>query len=518
MADLPAPALHLPDAGAPRAHWQGGSVAMVTAGVMLATLIQGLDMTISNVALPYMAGTFAVSYDKATWVLTSYIIAAAIMTPPTGWLAAKFGRHRLFLAAILGFIGASVLCGLCQSLPEAIGARVVQGIMGAALTPLSQATLLDTYPRERHPQAMAIWGMGIMLGPILGPTLGGWLTDQWSWRWVYYINVPVGGMAALLVAAYVRDGVKRAAPRFDGVGFLCLSLAIAGLQIVLDRGETDDWFSSPVIVTAALASGLGFYLFLVQSFLVKAPFVRPDLFADKQFGVGLVLNAVVAVVLMGSMALFPPLLQGLLNFPVTTVGLLLAPRGIGTMAAMMLVGQIAGRVPGRVLMLGGMLLAALAMAEMSGFSLRIGPWEVFVCGLLQGFGLGFVFPVLVSASFSTLPEARRVEAAGIYNLVRNMGASIGISIMTALVDRNTQINHAILGGMLTPFTRQLSQPALALYAPNTARGLALLNEEVTRQAAMIGYIDDFRLMMGLTLLAAPLTLLIQGTPQTREQP
>ncbi len=502
----PSPAPEHPASGAVRS-----SLAMITIGTMLATLIQGLDMTISNVALPYMAGTFASSYDEATWVLTYYIIAAAIMTPPTGWLSARFGRRRVFVVSIVGFVVASVLCGMCQTLTQAIVARALQGMAGAALTPLSQATLLDTYPRERHPQAMAIWGMGIMLGPILGPTLGGWLTFNLDWRWVYYINVPIGGIAAAVVFFYVPETRRQQPPRFDMLGFCFLSAAVAGLQIVLDRGEIDDWFSSPTIVTAAVVAGTGFFLFLVQILLGRDPFIRPDLFADRNFVLGLVLNVVVSILLMGTMSLFPPLLQDVLNFPVVTVGLLLAPRGFGTMAAMVVVGRLSRYIPPRFMILSGFLITAVAMHGMAGFSLQIGPREVLGYGLIQGFGLGMIFPVLVSSSFGSLSQTRRVEAAGVYNLVRNVGSSAGISIMTALVDHNTQVNHAIIAQAVTPFSRNLFEnPVFRFYDVLTARGTSFLNSEVTQQATMIAYIDDFKLMMILAVMASMAALLMPG--------
>ncbi len=492
----------------------GTNVAMVTVGTMLATLMQALDTTIANVALPYMAGTFAASYDQSTWVLTSYIVAAAIMTPPTGWLAARFGRRRLYLASVLGFTVASALCGLSQSLGQAVVSRVIQGFFGAALVPLSQATLLDSYPRERHGQAMAIWGMGIMLGPILGPTLGGWLTEHWSWRWVYFINLPVGLLDALVIGAFVPETKEERPPSFDLFGFVAISIAIACLQFVLDRGELLDWYSSPQIVVASVVAGVAFYIFLVQTFTAREPFIRPDLFLNRNLAIGLVFIFIVGMVLYGTMALFPPLLQDLLDYPVVTVGVLLAPRGIGTMIAMLVVGRLTRFVAPRVLIIFGLFCNTLAMWGMAGFSLAIGPWDVFSWGVLQGFGLGFIFVPLTATAFSTLPTTRRTEAAGIYSLMRNLGSSIGISIVTTLVDRNTQVNHATIGAALSPFNRALQQPPFAeLYSPHAARGVALLNAEVTRQAAMIGYIDDFKLMMVLTIVVAPLVLLMAAPAQ-----
>ena len=343
------------------------NVTMITIGTMLATLMQALDMTISNVALPYMAGTFAASYDESTWVLTSYIVAAAIMTPPTGWLAAKFGRRRLFLTSVFGFTATSALCGLSGSLTGAVVSRSLQGLFGAALVPLSQATLLDNYPPERHAYAMAIFGIGIMLGPILGPTLGGWLTENWTWRWVYFINVPVGAVAALLIWRHVRETDRSNPPPFDIFGFLAISIAVACLQVVLDRGEIKDWFGSTQIIVIALIASISFYLFLVHIFTVRSPFISPDLFLNRNFLLGSVFIFIIGIVLFGTLALFPPLLQELLDFPVVTVGILLAPRGIGTMIAMLIVAQLATAVQPRLLMIFGFLVCAYAMWGMATF-------------------------------------------------------------------------------------------------------------------------------------------------------
>ncbi|HET8995981.1 MAG TPA: DHA2 family efflux MFS transporter permease subunit [Acetobacteraceae bacterium] len=498
-------------------HPLRSGVAMVTIGTMLATMMQALDTTIANVALPYMSGTFASSYDESTWVLTSYIVAAAIMTPPTGWLAARLGRRRLFLISVLGFTVASALCGLSQSLSQAVIARVLQGMAGAALVPLSQAILLDSYPREKHGQAMAIWGMGIMLGPILGPTLGGWLTQHWSWRWVYFINLPIGVLAALVIGAYVRETETGKAQRFDLFGFTSLSIAIACLQFVLDRGQLQDWFASWQIIIAAALAVFSFYIFVVHIFTTDNPFIRPNLFLNRNFALGLLFIFIVGLVLYGTMALFPPLLQDLLDFPVVTVGILLAPRGVGTMIAMLVVGRLTRRLPPRALMVFGFLVNAYSMWGMSGFSLQISAWDVFTWGVLQGFGLGFIFVPLTATAFATLAVERRTEAAGIYSLIRNLGSSIGISIVTTLVTRNTQINHASLAAHLTPLDRTMTLTPLArMLGIHSQRWLELLNQEITRQASMIGYIDDFKLMMILTAISVPLVLLMSSPPAGAE--
>ena len=493
-------------------------VAMITVGAMLATAMQALDTTIANVALPYMQGTFSVTADEITWILTSYIVAAAIMTPPTGWLAARFGRKTLFLASVTGFTVTSALCGLAGSLTSAVLFRILQGCFGAALVPLSQATLLDSYPRERHGSAMAIWGMGIMLGPILGPTLGGWLTEHYTWRWVFFINVPLGILAFLVIATSVTETSRKAKLPFDVFGFATISIAIAALQMLLDRGELKDWFGSYEIIAEAIIAVGALYVFLVHTFTTtKEPFIRPSLFADRNFALSVVFIFVVGMILYGTMALWPLLLQELLNYPIITVGVLLAPRGVGTLFAMMLVGRIIRWIQPRYLLAFGFLVNAYALWWMSGFSLYITPWYVFFWGVIQGFGLGFVFVPLTTAGFSSLSAARRTEAAGVYNLLRNVGSSVGISIVATLLERNTQINHASIAAAVNPFNPLLRLPAITrILNPNTAQGLALLNAEVTRQAAMIGYIDDFKLMTILALIAAPCALLIKAPINAKE--
>ncbi len=482
---------------------------MVTFGTMLATIMQALDTTIANVALPHMQGTFSATQDQITWVLTSYIVAAAIMTPPTGWLAARYGRKRLYLVSVAGFTVASVLCALAMSIEEAVIFRLLQGAFGAALVPLSQATLLDSYPREKHGSAMAIWGLGIMVGPILGPMLGGWLTDNYSWRWVFYINVPVGVLAFFVISTFVAETPKNSKLKFDAFGFLTLSLAIGALQMFLDRGETKDWFGSSEIVIEAAIAGLCFYLFLAHTFTTDKPFISPALFRDRGFSASLVLIFIVGIMLYATMALMPPFLQNLLNYPVVTTGLLLAPRGVGTMIAMLLVGRAMRWIDPRVVLGVGLGLSAYSLYWMEGFSLYLSSADIVLSGVLQGIGLGFTWVPLSTVAFATLAPALRTEAAGLFSLLRNVGSSAGISMVIVLLSRNTQINHASLAAHVTPYNHLLQAPTVAeFWNPMTAAGAMALNREITRQAAMIGYINDFKLMMIMTLLSLPLIFLL----------
>jgi len=481
----------------------------VTASIMLATVMQVLDMTITNVALPHMQGSMSATQDQIAWVLTSYIVAAAIMTPPTGFLAARFGRKRVFAAAVIGFTITSMLCGAAASLPQMVMFRLLQGMFGAGLVPLSQAVLLDTFPREKHGSAMAIWGLGVMVGPILGPTLGGYLTEYYNWRWVFYINVPFGLLALVGILAFVPE-TQRDRRRFDLFGFALLSLAIGALQLLLDRGQSQDWFASSEIMIEAAVVAVCLYMFIVHMLTTDQPFLEPGLFRDRNLLIGLVLIFAIGIILLATLALLPPFLQNLMGYPVLTTGLVLAPRGMGTMVAMMIVGRLVGRIDARPLILGGLLLTAFSLWEMSGFTAEVGASAIVWTGIVQGLGLGFIFVPLSTLTFATLDPRHRTEGAAMFSLMRNIGSSVGISIMVTLLAQGIQRNHAILAENASPFNDALQLPrAAALWNLDSATGLAALNGEITRQAATIAYLGDFRLMMAITLLSIPLLLLLR---------
>src|ERR1700678_4448181 len=340
----------------------------ITVCVILATLMQALDTTIANVALPYMQGSVSASQDEIAWVLTSYIVAAAIMTPPTGFLAGRFGLKNLFLASITGSTLASMLCGMAQTVTQIVLFRVLQGAFGAALVPLSQTVLLGAYPRERQGFAMALFGMGVMVGPVLGPVLGGWLTENYSWRYVFYINLPIGIIALLGIVAFLPETQRNSGDKLDWVGFGTLSLALGALQIMLDRGELQDWFSSGEIIIEAIVAASPFYLFLVHTFTAKKPFVRPSLFRDRNFAAGVLFVSIVGLTYYASMALQPPYLQELMGYPVVTAGIVMGPRGVGTMASMLIVGRLVGRLDTRILLAIGLGLTAWSFNQMTGWT------------------------------------------------------------------------------------------------------------------------------------------------------
>lgn len=483
----------------------------ITLCVMLATLMQSLDTTIANVALPHMQGSLAASQDQVDWVLTSYIVAAAIATPLTGFLTARLGLKRLFIVSVIGFTVASMLCGMAQSVAEIVIFRWLQGLFGAALVPLSQTVLLNINPTERHGSAMAAWGMAVMAAPILGPVLGGWLTEDYSWRWVFYINVPIGIITCIGMVVFLPRARRPTQARLDWTGFVTLSIAIAALQVMLDRGQELDWLSSKEIVAEAIIAGSAFYIFLVHILTAREPFLRPALFRDRNFTAGVLFVAIVGLTFYASLALQPPYLQDLMNYPVITAGFVMGPRGFGTMAAMMVVGKMMGRTDTRLLLGFGLGLSAWSFYLMTGWTPDVSSWTVIWVGVIQGVGLGFLFTPLSVVSLSTLPPSVRPEGAGFYNLARNVGSSIGISIVGALLARTTQANHADIAQYVTAVNPQLGNPAVAhSLNPLTPSGRAALDALITQQAQIIAYVDDYKFLMIATLAVIPLLIVFQG--------
>ena len=483
--------------------------ALVTVSVMLATIMQALDTTIANVALPKVQGTLSATQDEMGWVLTSYIVAAAITIPLTGWLASEFGRRKVFLNSIILFTVASVLCGLATTLPQIVLFRLLQGVGGAALVPLSQAVLFDINPPKEFGRAMSIWGIGVTLGPILGPALGGWLTDNFSWRWVFFINLPVGMLAYFGLLAAMPESRNAKSSPFDFFGFTTLSLGVGCLQMLLDRGQTKDWFSSPEIVIEAIIGGIGFYLFVIHMFSSTRPYLNPVLFKDRNFVASSIFITVIGVVLFATLALLPPMLQNQMQYPVVLTGLVTMPRGLGTLVGMIVVGRLVKRFDARVIMAVGLVLTAISLWQMTRFSLSMHYEPVIVSGVIQGFGVALVYIPLSMVAFTTLPGALRNEGTSFFNLLRNLGSSVGISVVTFLLTQNTQKVHAALVNNITPFNMS-GNPAAAGFDTHSTASLLALNGMITNQSAMIGYLDDFKLMMVLTIVTIPFLLLIRN--------
>jgi len=491
---------------------------MVTVCAMTATIMQALDTTIANVALPYMQGSLSASLDQINWVLTSYIVASAVMTAPIGWLADRFGRKKLFIVCTAGFTVASILCGIAGSITEMVAFRLLQGMFGAALVPLSQAVMLDSYPAEERGSAMAIWGIGVMLGPIMGPTLGAWLTESYNWHWVFFINLPVGIITVIGLLLFMDETAQRRELRFDWFGFLALALGIGGMQMMLDRGEQLGWFGSGEIVAEAIASAIGFYFFLAHSLTTDEPFVRFEIFKDRNYVGGCLFMVVIGLVLFGTMALVTPYMQNVLGYPILTAGFLLASRGVGTLVAMLMVGRLMKIIEARYLVLAGIVLTAFTLHQMVGFTDQTSPQPIVVASVLQGFGLGLVFVPLSTVAFATLPGNLRTDGTAILTLVRNLGSSVGISVVIAQLTDTTMAMHARLAEFVTPFNNALAMPDARMLDPTTDLGRALMEKALTQQATVIAYANDFKVLMYLTLATIPLVFIMGSSRVPRSAP
>ena len=487
---------------------------LITVAVMSATLIQVLDTTIVNVALPHMAGNLGASTDQISWVLTSYLVSSAIVMPLTGYFADVIGRKRFLLICIAGFVAASALCGIAQNLFQIVAFRLLQGVFGAALVPLSQAIMTDAYPPEERGKAMAIWGLGVMVGPVLGPTLGGWLTDVASWRWTFYINVPVGALSLFLASAYVTQTGRRER-RMDWIGLALLGSGVAGLQYMLDRGTTQDWFAAMDIRIAAALAVLGILGFVWWSFL-RGPRALFDvrIFKDRNFAVACAAMGALGLGLFGGLVMQPILLENLMNYPIVTTGIVMAPRGIATAIAMIIVGRLVSRMDARILVAAGMIIGAIASWAMTRWSLDMGTFTIIWPAFLQGLGLGLVFVPLSTIAYITLPRQRMAEAAGIYSLIRTIGASVGISTVTTLITRESQVNWNELGAHITRFNPAVTDYLKSLHlSPGDPHALAIIAAQIGQEALMAAMLDAFKLTAWSFVVMLPLVLFMRGGAQ-----
>jgi len=481
---------------------------MVTAASLMAAFMTQLDGTIANVALPHMQASTSASREQITWVLTSYIIMAAMFTPLTGWLAERFGQKPVMLVSVLGFTAASMLCGTATSFGQLIAFRLLQGMMGSALLPISQAILLDINPPERHGSAMALWGIGAVLGPILGPVLGGYLTDYLSWRWIFFINLPFGLIAALGLALFHREARERRAIHLDLLGFGLLALSVGTFQLVLDRGQIADWFESPEIWIEATVSATAMAMFVVHTLLSPRPFVKPALFADPNYLIGNMLAFVLGGLLFSVMALTPPMLVELMGYPIKLVGLISAPRGITMMVTMLIVGKLVGRVDARLMIAGGLLITAAAMGIMASVNLEMDTWPMLFGGMVQGLGGGLMFVPVTTVIFATLAPEHRNEGAAVSSLMRNMSGSIWISVLHTMTIRNAAVAESRLVEGVRP-----DNPAMALlwpdFDPSAIPHLAGMNGEVMRQAMMLSYSQSFWFLLVACLVATPFVVFLR---------
>ena len=497
---------------------------MITLTVMLAAIMTVLDSTIANVALPHMAGSMSASADQINWVLTSYIIATAIMTPVTGWFAGRLGVKRLFLIAIIGFTVASALCGAAQNLAQIVVFRVLQGMFGAGMMPLSQTVMLDSYPLKERGQAMAIWGMGVTTGPILGPVIGGWLTDDFSWRWVFYINLPIGALCVAGVLAFMPRNRSTHGRPLDWVGFLVLAVALAAFQLMLDRGQQNDWFASGETVAEAVTAGCALWMFVIHTLTKQRSFLPVAILGDRNFVTATLVNLSLGVLVFPVMAILPPMLETLLGYPVLTTGIVLAPRGIGSIVSMFVVGRIINRVDPRALIISGLGVFAVSFWQMSHFALDMDWRAVATTGFVQGLGTGMVFTPITVLAFGTLSPVLRADATGFFALLRSVGNSAGISLLQAAYTGLVQTVHSQLVEGLSPENPVVRAPEMAApFGMASQSGMMAMDEEVTRQASMVAYIDLYHLLFITALAIMPLILLLRpigvvptGPPVTAE--
>ncbi len=485
---------------------------MVTICAMTATIMQALDTTIANVALPYMQGTLSASQDQINWVLTSYIVAAAIMTAPVGWIANRFGRKRIFILCAGGFTVASVMCGLAQDITQMVLFRLLQGVFGAALVPLSQAVMLDSYTLQERAKAMSIWGMGVMMGPIMGPSLGAWLTETYTWHWVFFVNLPFGILTVLGLMAFMDETKTDTGLKFDWFGFGALAVGIGAMQIALDRGEQLAWFESKEIIIETIISIAGFYYFFAHSLTTPKPFIQFAIFKDRNFIGGCVFMTVMGLVLFSTMALSSPYLQNVIGYPIITAGLLLATRGCGTFVAMMLVGRVMKYIEARTLIISGLSLMALSLFFMTGWTDQTGVPSIVTWSIAQGFGLGLVFVPLSTVAFLTLPNHLRTDGTSMLTLLRNVASSIGISVVIAELTQGSRRTYAILNEHVTPFNNAMQMPDVTrMINMNTDAGRALMDTMLQLQAQIIAFSRDYQLVMVVTLCSIPLALMIGST-------
>ena len=482
---------------------------MVTICAMTATIMQALDTTIANVALPYMQGTLSASQDQINWVLTSYIVAAAIMTAPVGWVANRFGRKRIFVICSGGFTIASVLCGLAQDINQMVLFRLLQGVFGAALVPLSQAVMLDSYALHERAKAMSIWGMGVMMGPIMGPSLGAWLTETYSWHWVFFVNLPFGVFTVLGLLVFMDETRTDRDLRFDWFGFAALAVGIGSMQVALDRGEQLGWMESNEIIAEIIVSIAGFYYFFAHSLTTTKPFIQFAIFKDRNFVSGCVFMAVMGLVLFSTMALSSPYLQNVIGYPIITAGLLLASRGCGTFVAMMLVGRMMRYIEARTLIISGLGLTCLSLFYMTGWTDQTGVPEIVTLSIIQGFGFGLVFVPLSTVAFLTLPNHLRTDGTSMLTLMRNVASSIGISVVIAQLTEGSRRVYAVLSQHINPFNHAMQMPNVrGMIDMSTDAGRAMADVMVSLQAQIIAFSQDYQMVMLFTLCAIPLALMI----------
>jgi MFS transporter, DHA2 family, multidrug resistance protein len=494
---------------------------IVAIAVMFATFMEVLDTTVVNVSLPHIAGNLSATIDESTWVLTSYLVANAIVLPMTGWLARNFGRKRLLMASVTGFTASSFLCGLAPNLASLVGFRLIQGATGGAMQPLSQAVLLEAFPPHERGKAMGFWGLGIVVAPILGPVLGGWLTDTYSWRWVFYINLPVGVVSLIMTQLYVFDPsyLRQESAKIDYWGIGLLTLWVGCLQIALDLGQQRDWFESHFITALALIFVVTLVAFVIRELMSSDPIIDLHVFRDRTYATGVFMMTVVGFVLYGSLVLLPLMLQTLLGYPSLQAGITMAPRGMGSLIGMPLVGMLIGKFDARKLVAIGFIVGGLTLIWLGQLNLNAGYWDIFWPQFCQGFGMAALFVPLTTISMDAIPREHMGNATSLFNLMRNVGGSVGIASTGTLLARTTQSYVNILGtnvDVYSPATTSAFEAARAGFlaagadmVTATQRAYAALFGMVQQQASMVSFVLLFRLLGGIFLVLVPLILLMR---------
>ncbi len=500
---------------------------IIAIAVMLGTFMEVLDTTVVNVSLPHIAGSLSASVDESTWVLTSYLVANAIILPMTGWLANYFGRKRILMISIFGFTAASFLCGLAPSLPMLIIFRIIQGATGGGLQPLSQAIMLEAFPPDQRGKAMAFWGLGIVVAPMLGPVIGGWITDNYSWRWIFYINLPVGLGAMIMSYLFIFDPayISRKIAKVDFWGIGLLALGIGALQIMLDKGQEEDWLSSDFIRWLMVITVVGLALFVLNELLDWHPIVNLRVFKVRTYATGVFMMTVLGFVLYGSTVLIPIFLQTLLGYPALQAGYAMLPRGLGSFIAMPLVGMLMSKVEPRKLLAYGIVVASISLWMLGEINLNAGYWDIFWPQFIQGTAMGFLFVPLTTITHDPIPKEQMGNATSLFNLMRNIGGSVGIATVTTIVARKTQSNINILGSYVTPFgdtARQAFEGARAMFmskgmdlATATQQAYASIYGVVQREAAMLSFIHAFRLLAIVFIILLPLVLIMKRPTHTQ---
>ena len=485
---------------------------MVTASVMMATTVVIIDMTIATIALPHMQGGLSASQDQISWVMTTYFMMQAITMTATGWLAGRIGRKRLFVGSLIGFAVCSVLSGNATSINEILVFRALQGMFSAPVVPISQALMLDSYPRERHGQAMSIWGTGVMFAPVMGPVIGGWLTDEYSWRWVFYVSMPFSALGIAGAMLFIRETPRNLERRFDIFGFVTLALALGGIQFLLDRGEIEGWFGSNIILLIASVVALSFYMFVVHSATTRNPFISRGILGDRNFSLGLMFMFLLGVLVLSMNVMMPLFLQNLRGYPILTAAMVMMPRGLGSLFGLVLAGKLSGRMDPRIQIAVGFASTAYSAYLFSTFTTDVGIWAFIFAAFFNGIGIGMIFVPLTAVSFWTLNPALRTEASTLTSLLRNYGSGIGVSVVISVLSRTQTNAHAYLAERTNPYNEAMQAPWLPpQWDIATVDGLRLLDSEIARQAMAIGFLNDFVLIMiGAAICVPAVFLLARG--------